>query len=120
MHKLVILVEHLSDETAFDELWPQFLSHSERMPGLKREATSHIDQPLYGRYQPALIHELFFDSLAALQEAMSSPQGRSAGELLQRMTGGRMSLLIADHKEDDLENIRRYRDEASSNAETTP
>jgi hypothetical protein len=39
---------------------------------------------------------------------MSSPEGKTAGELLQRMTGGRMSLIIADHKEDQIENIRRY------------
>jgi hypothetical protein len=47
---------------------------------------------------------------------MSSPDGQAAGGLLQQMTGGRMSLFIADHKEDDLENIRRYREE-SPNAE---
>jgi hypothetical protein len=32
-----------------------------------------------------------------------------AGRLLQDMTGGRLNLLIADHSEDNLENIRRYR-----------
>jgi hypothetical protein len=30
--------------------------------------------------------------------------------MLQKITGGKMSLVIADHKEDDLENIRRYRE----------
>ena len=111
MHKLVILVETPEDVTTFDELWPQFLYHAEGMPGLKREATSRIDSVILGGTNYYLIHELFFDSLPAIQEAMSSHHGQSAGEVLQKMTGGRMALLVADHKEDDMENIRKYRGE---------
>jgi hypothetical protein len=40
---------------------------------------------------------------------MISPEGRAAGELLQRMTGGRMTLLFADHMQDELENILKHR-----------
>ena len=108
MHKLVILIDQLDDEAQFDEMWPEFLHVSERMPGLKREATCRVENILYGAHQPALLHELFFESLEDIQKALSSDEGRSAGELLQRMTGGRMSLFIADHKEDDIENIRRF------------
>jgi uncharacterized protein (TIGR02118 family) len=79
------------------------------MPGLKREATSRIDNILYGKSNYYLIHELFFDSLQAIQEAMISDAGQSAGEVLQRMTQGRMVLMIADHKEDELENIRKFK-----------
>jgi len=109
MHKLVILVELPSNDTSFDETWPQFLSLSERMPGLIREATSRVEQVLYGRYQPFLMHELFFDSLDALQEAMASPTGQETGQLLQQMTRGKLTLLVSDHNEDDLENIRKHR-----------
>jgi uncharacterized protein (TIGR02118 family) len=108
MHKLVILIEPPSDETEFNQTWPEFLHISERMPGLIREATSHVESVLYGDYRPMLQHELFFDSLSDIQAAMRSPEGRATGELLQRLTGGNMSLFIADHKEDDLANIRRY------------
>jgi uncharacterized protein (TIGR02118 family) len=111
MHKLVILIDQLDDEVRFDEMWPEFLHISERMPGLKREATCRVENILYGAHQPALLHELFFESLEDIQKALSSDEGRSAGELLQRMTGGRMSLFIADHKEDDIENIRRFQQE---------
>jgi uncharacterized protein (TIGR02118 family) len=108
MHKLVILVEPLADESAFEQLWPQFLHVCERMPGLQREATSRVAAVLYGKYNCSLLHELFFDSLESMQQAMSSPEGQAAGQLLQRITGGAMTLLFTDHNEDDLENIRKY------------
>jgi uncharacterized protein (TIGR02118 family) len=108
MHKLVIMVELMQDETRFDEMWPEFLHVSERMPGLVKEATCRVESTLYGSYQPILLHELYFESVSDIKEAMSSPEGRTAGELLQQMTGGNLSLIIADHKEDAIENIRRY------------
>ncbi len=108
MHKLVILVESI-DEPAFEENWPGFLHLVERMPGLRREATCRVDQVVYGHLNCALIHELYFDSLDALQHSMTSPVGQEAGRLLQEMTRGRVTLLFADHKEDTVENIRKYR-----------
>jgi uncharacterized protein (TIGR02118 family) len=113
MHKLVILIDELDDWTAFDETWPQFLHHAESMPGLRREVTCRVDSVLYGRGDIALIHELYFDSLQALRAAMTSPSGSAAGRLLQSMTGGRMTLFFADHKEDDMENIRKYKDDTA-------
>ncbi len=114
MHKLVILVEPPKNYPAFEEMWSQFLHLAERMPGLRRESTSRVDGVIYGRYDCAIIHELYFDSLSALREAMSSLEGKATGELLQRMTGGRMTLLFADHKEDDLENILKHRKQDSN------
>jgi uncharacterized protein (TIGR02118 family) len=108
MHKLIILVEQLEDEAQFDEMWPECLHALERMPGLVREATCRVDSVLYGELKPMLQHELFFESVIDIHNAMSSPEGKTAGGMLQRMTGGRMNLFIADHKEDDIENIRRF------------
>jgi uncharacterized protein (TIGR02118 family) len=108
MHKLIILIEQVQDEALFDEMWPQFLHVSERMPGLQQEATCRVEHLLYGARPVYLIHELFFDSLASIQAAMSAPEGRAAGELLQKMSGGKLTLLIADHKQDDLDNIRSH------------
>jgi uncharacterized protein (TIGR02118 family) len=116
MHKLVILVELPSNDTSFDETWPQFLSLSERMPGLIREATSRVEYILYGGFEPALLHELYFESVEAIRRAMSSPEGQAAGEVLQRMSGGRLTLLIAEHQEDELENIRKYREQTDESA----
>ena len=108
MYKLIILVESTSTP-GFYNFWPRFLHTAENIPGLCRESTSRVSQVLYGDVQYALIHELYFDSLPALQSGLASPSGMEAGRLLQDMTGGRIKLLIADHSEDDLENIRKYR-----------
>lgn len=108
MHKLIILVESTATPD-FHVFWPRFLHAAEKMPGLRRESTSRISQVLYGDVQIALIHELYFDSLPALQSGLASESGKEAGQLIQEMTGGRVRLIISDHSEDDLENIRRYR-----------
>lgn len=108
MYKLVILLESTS-MPGFHSYWPRFLHAAENIPGLRRESTSRINQVLYGDVQYALIHELYFDTLPALQAGLASSAGKEAGKLLQDMTGGRLKLLIADHSQDDMENIRKYR-----------
>ncbi len=108
MDKLIILVESTATP-GFHDYWPRFLHAAESIPGLRREATSRIRQVLYGDVQYALVHELYFDSLSALNAGLASPSGKEAGRLLQDMTGGRVKLLIADHSQDELENIRKYR-----------
>ena len=110
MHKLIILVESTTTP-GFHNFWPRFLHAVEGVPGLRRESTSRISQVLYGDVQVALVHELYFDSLAVLQHGLASTAGQEAGRLLQEMTSGRVKLLIADHSEDELENIRKYRQE---------
>jgi hypothetical protein len=107
MHKLMILIESTADPS-FDRNWPQFLHHAERIPGLRREATGRVSQVLFGEMACDMIHELYFDSYTAMQQGLVSPEGQEAGRLLQHMTRGRMSLLLVDHNEDDIENIRRY------------
>jgi uncharacterized protein (TIGR02118 family) len=117
MHKLVIIIPTQEDPSALDQGWPQVLHLLEGMPGLRRETTSRVDSMLYGRETFELVHELYFDTLQDLQAAMASPSGREAGRLLQSLTSGQVILFLADHKEDDLENITRYR-AASQEVET--
>ena len=113
MHKLIILIEPLDDWTEFENTWPEFLHLVEAMPGLQKESTSQVERALFGSTY-ARVHELFFDSLTSVQSAMASENGRAAGRLLQAMTGGRMTLLIADHNEDEMANIRKFQDEDAS------
>ena len=109
MHKLVILIEPLADWTEFHNRWPDFLRHSESMPGLIREATSQVEKSLFGERPLALMHELYFDSLADLQLALSSADGQAAGRTLHAITRDRLSLFVAECKEEDGETLRRYR-----------
>jgi uncharacterized protein (TIGR02118 family) len=108
MYKLVILIEAMEDPTAFDEAWPAFLHLAESMPGLQRETFSRVEAVLYAHIRHASMHELYFNTLEEAQTAMASPCGREAGRLLQQITGGRVTLFLADHKEDNLENIRKH------------
>jgi uncharacterized protein (TIGR02118 family) len=109
MYKLVILIQSSENEKTFNDLWPKFLEQAEQMPGLLKETTSRIDKVLFGQYGFSLIHELYFNSMKTLQLAMSSPQGQAAGEILQKITGGNMTLILADHREDNLINIRKHK-----------
>jgi uncharacterized protein (TIGR02118 family) len=109
MYKLVILIEPPEDRQTFDAEWPEFLHLAEQMPGLRQEATCRVEQFLFGACPYAQVHELYFDTLPAAQQAMASEPGRSAGRLLQQITGGKVTLFIADHKQDDLENIRKFK-----------
>lgn len=108
MYKLIILIEPPLDPAKFDQSWPEFLHHAERMPGLQREATVRVTRELFGNHPVHMIHELFFDTQAELQAAMSSPEGQASGQVLQRITNGHMTLLFGEHREDDIENLRKY------------
>jgi len=109
MHKLVIWIEPLPDWESFEAGWPAFLRLVEALPGLRREATSRVEHFLFGSAQCRWVHELFFDTLAEAEHALASPQGQAAGRRLQQMTGGHMTLFLAEHKEDHLANIQKYR-----------
>ena len=108
MFKLVILIEPQTDWLKFEQSWPQFLRQAEKMPGLIREATSPIHNKVHGNLDISMIHELFFESRSALQEAMSSTEGQEAGQILQRITEGKVTLVFADHLEDELANIKSF------------
>jgi len=114
MVKLIIMIEELESWDTFEATWPRFLHLAESMPGLRREATSRIDTILYGDIRAGMVHELFFDNLEAAKKAMASVEGRAAGALLQGMTGGRVALFLADHKEDDLSNIAKFKSHTGS------
>lgn len=109
MYKLMILVPPHIQGPTFDDGWPEFLHAAESMPGLLREATTRVTSSLYGTQEMGTVHELFFASQADLQNAMASPEGITAGQIIQQLTQGQMTLLIAEHREDNIENLRQYR-----------
>ena len=109
MHKLVIIIPPHIGDPVMDPSWPEFLHAAENMPGLQREATVRVNATLYGAQEVGVLHELYFETLADLQDAMRSPEGLAAGQIIQQITQGQMTLLIAEHREDDIENLRQYR-----------
>ncbi|MEA3350192.1 MAG: hypothetical protein U9Q82_06200 [Chloroflexota bacterium] len=119
MYKLIILIGPVAGSQYFRENWPEFLHNAEDMPYLIREASVHVHATLYGEGGIHKIHELFFATLNDLQAALESPQGQAAGQMLQKITHGHMTLLTAEHKQDNMENLRKLkRDE--SHQDTKP
>lgn len=108
MYKLVILIPLPENSSEFESKWPEFLAEAERMPGLLRETTSRVDRVLHGQFAVHVIHELYFESLKLAAEAMGSLEGEKAGKILQDLTNGKVSLLLADHTQDELSNIRKH------------
>jgi len=109
MYKLVILFEPPLDAQVFQENWQKFMSLVEKLPHLRRETVSRVDQVIHapdGR-QYTRIHELVFDSRDALETAMQSPAGQAAGQFLQEITLGRMVLLTAEHMEAGEKDFRK-------------
>ncbi len=115
MYKLIILIEPPEDVLFFEKSWPMFLKQAERMPGLVKEATIRVNKTLFGAQQVAMIHELYFESHAELQTALTSPVGQAAGQLLHKVTLGKMTLLSGEHREDHIENIRKFHPAADEN-----
>ena len=109
MFKLIILIQPEIDQEAFFEGWPEFLEQAEQMPGLARVVSSPVHTALAGEYRPLAVHELLFDNQPALEKALASEHGVAAGRVLQKITGGAVSLMTAVHMEESGESLRRYR-----------
>lgn len=107
MHKVVILIEAQEDEAEFEQQWATFLHWAERMPGLRKEVTSRVENILYGKYPCSMVHELYFDTLEDAENALKSQYGSMAGYTLQKITEGHITLFLAEHLEDTIENIQK-------------
>ena len=103
MYKMVILFEQPLEETLFQENWQKFMEMAEKMPRLRREVVSRIDQLVYSKdgKQYNRIHELIFDSRDALEIALRSVPGKTSGKFLQEFTQGRIVIFTSEHLEAD-------------------
>jgi uncharacterized protein (TIGR02118 family) len=108
VQKLVILIHNTVPEETFQQRWHEFLKLAEQMAGLERETTSHVEAVLFGSFPYQIIHELYFESKETMKAALASPAGRSAGALLQQITGGQVALFYAGHAEDSLDHIKQH------------
>jgi len=102
MHKLMLIFRRLGDTLKMEERWSQeFVPLAEKMPGLRRIAVSRIKERPDGLVDTHMIHELFFDDLQAARTAMVSAEGQAAGRALMSFASGRVSLYLAEHREDE-------------------
>ena len=102
MHKLTIFFYPPLPNQEFNQQgWQKFMGLAEKMPGLRRETVSEIDEFLFGSqgHRYSKIHEFYFDSRAALDAALQSEEGQAAGVFLHEFTGKRFTMVIAEHKE---------------------
>lgn len=101
MYKLVILFLPPFAWATFEQGWQKFLGMAEKMPGLRKEVVSDIDQLVFGppNMNYKKIHELYFDSREALETALTSEAGQKAGQWLHSFTQGRFLLMVARHME---------------------
>jgi uncharacterized protein (TIGR02118 family) len=101
VHKLMILFKTTSDPLGLETRWSQeFVPRAEKMPGLRRVSVSRILGTPGGEANLHLVHEFYFDDLAALEGAMASPEGQAAGRALMAFAGDSVTLLFAEHLEE--------------------
>ncbi|GAB4472527.1 MAG: hypothetical protein Kow00124_10660 [Anaerolineae bacterium] len=97
MVKLIILLKPPSEYTdAYAEGYNNFLIALDALPGLRRKSVGHVFGGLAGHMPYSLVIEAYFDSRAALEQALLSPAGVTAGQSLLRLTGPNALALYAD------------------------
>ena len=83
------------------EGWQKFMGLAEKMPGLRRETVSEVDEFIFGAtgHGIAKVHEFYFDSKKDLNTALNSKEGQIAGAWLHKFTQKRFSTFIAKYQE---------------------
>jgi uncharacterized protein (TIGR02118 family) len=101
MAQLLVLYKTPKDAAAFDKYY--FEKHvplAQAIPGVRKYEVSQgpVNTPA-GPSDVYLVAILQFDSLAALQQALGSPQGQAAAGDLPNFASGGVELLMFDSRE---------------------
>jgi len=97
----MILFARTPDPIELETRWSQeFVRLAEKMPGLRRVSVSRVLGGPGGEVDLHLVHEFYFDDLAAVQAAMASPEGQAAGRALMEFAGESATLAFAEHLEE--------------------
>jgi len=94
--KLLALYKKPDDVKEFDEHY--FSTHvplTEKMPGLIKAEYQKITGSPMGKTDYHLLAELTFESMEALQAAMSSDEGKAAAKDLMGFAGNLVNLMFA-------------------------
>jgi uncharacterized protein (TIGR02118 family) len=100
MVKLIILYKHPIDENTFEEGYNRNLALLEKLPGIVRRQANMVTGGPTGISPYYRILELYFEDFAALDSAMTSPEGVQAGRDLVAYAGKLAELLFVDVFED--------------------
>ena len=101
MAKVIALYKKPADEAAFeDHYWSKHMPLAKMMPGLRsyEVSTGPITTPT-GEVSLHMLGILTFDSMAAVQAAMTSPEGVATAADLGNFAQAGVELLIFDTKE---------------------
>lgn len=103
MYKLTILFQHPDNLETFEYDWAhKFVPIAEKMPGIVRIEVSSVDGGPEGASKYHKLHEFYFESRAAMDEAMLSDKGTKAGLYLNALAKGKFSILFSEVHEDIL------------------
>lgn len=99
MAQLLVLYNATADPAAFDRYYLQtHVPLAQKIPGLRSFVISNGPVQALAGTAPHLIAILNFDSLADLNAALASPEGRAAGADLANFASAGATLLIQDTK----------------------
>ena len=117
MYKLILIFKEV-DEADLDFIehrWShEFVPLAERMPSLQRVSISRVTKSITPEADIQLIHELFFDSLEDLDQAMKSDIGQQAGRLLMDFASQAVQVYFAEHAEDTPTIVENHQKDESS------
>ena len=101
MHKLIVQFKSTGDPTRLETQWSgRFVPLAEKMPGIRRVSVTRIIGGGMGASDLHMVHEFYFDDLAALQHAMASDEGQEAGQALMAFAADSATILLAEHLEE--------------------
>jgi uncharacterized protein (TIGR02118 family) len=99
--RIVVMYNPPADAAAFDSYY--FGTHvpiAKKIPGLKRYIVNHGPvMAMDGSSPYHLVAELEFDSMAAIQQAMGTPEGQATATDVANFATGGVTILMFDDKE---------------------
>ena len=101
MHKLMLLFEKPEKVLEFEqECSESFVALAESMPGITRVAVIRIYGSPTEDSSLHMIHEFYFEDSESLRAAMSSAEGRMAGQALMSFASDVVTIVFAEHLEE--------------------
>lgn len=100
MVKLIALYTRPDDPAAFDTHYREVHAPlAARMPGLRRMEVNRVTGSPAGEPRYYQVASLYFDDMAALKNAMKSPEGQAAAKDVMGFAGKYLHMMVAEVQE---------------------